>query len=366
MTRCWAVLLLCAWLSACATGREPPRVTATASVQTGLAFQFGFGDQACGVTLSEHCTDTSQAFELGTPAVLVELKPFAIDTHEVTNTQYRHCVETGPCSLPAKRSSSGIESYYGTVDGDRIAGVARYGNYPVVHVHWQQASEYCAWVGKRLPSEAEYERVASGPGKKASTKRVYPWGKAGPVSELGDCKDRDVNLYACLKDNRPGPVKGFGDDKVLEDGSPIWDLFGNVAEWTGSDADPLVTCDQAATFDCAACNTCVASTRNRLACNIECNGCTCGAASPAKSNVLCYAPCAAPVCVQHDPSKQPIAMPAGAKNTMAHRVIRGGSFAVGSGVSIQRPCEGRADHRLLNRRQDFSDAATGFRCAKSL
>ena len=88
------------------------------------------------------------------PVHTVTLKPFMIDHQEVTQGYYRRCVAAGACDLP-RRYPLQVSSHM-----------------PVVGVTWHQARAYCRWVGKRLPSEAEWERAARGVGG-----RTYPWGE---------------------------------------------------------------------------------------------------------------------------------------------------------------------------------------------
>jgi len=138
----------------------------------------------------------------------VRVEGFWIDRTEVTNAQYRKCVDAGACSPPQKVSSRTRESYYGNPE---------YDDYPVIYVTWHQARAYAAWVGGRLPTEAEREYAARGP-----EGRTYPWGEDPPDERL-------------LNYNRPG-----GDTTRVGDypGGASWvgalDMSGNVWEWTSS------------------------------------------------------------------------------------------------------------------------------------
>lgn len=129
----------------------------------------------------------------------IEMSRFFIDRYEVTNAQYEGCVEAGVCR-PADE-----------LDGDRFGAPRQ----PVVGVSWHDAATYCLWVGKRLPTEAEWERAARG-----DDRRTYPWGDQPPTCSLA--------LFTQCDRYGPGEVGGRPDGA-----GPFGtqDLAGNVWEW---------------------------------------------------------------------------------------------------------------------------------------
>jgi formylglycine-generating enzyme required for sulfatase activity/serine/threonine protein kinase len=98
----------------------------------------------------------------------VRLDGFWLDQTEVTNSQYARCVAAGACRA----------SRY--VDDSRYNG----DNYPVVGVDWHNAAAYCAWAGRRLPTEAEWEYAARGP-----EAFRYPWGDETPGCNIANFKN---------------------------------------------------------------------------------------------------------------------------------------------------------------------------------
>lgn len=136
----------------------------------------------------------------------VYLDAYNIDKYEVTNEMYSRCVEAGACLPPTNISSATRADYYGNPEFE---------NYPVMYISWIQASNYCAWAGKRLPSEAEWEKAAVG-----TSQRAYPWGNVE-----GNCYLANGNEY-CYGDTTP--IRSF---PLGASPYGAMDLAGNVVEW---------------------------------------------------------------------------------------------------------------------------------------
>ncbi len=153
------------------------------------------------------------------PTHTVALDGFWIDRTEVTNDQYRQCVDAEVCSPPVESGSRTRDSYYGN---------DAYDDYPVVWVSWQQATDYCAWAEGRLPTEAEWEYAARGP-----ESWVFPWGDTFDGTLLNYC---DANCQHGPNDETVDD--GYADTAPVGTYSPAgdsWcgaqDLAGNVREW---------------------------------------------------------------------------------------------------------------------------------------
>ena len=138
------------------------------------------------------------------PAHRVYLDAFWIDETEVTNKMYSLCVAANACKEPPTKDSSKNYNYYG--------GLA-FSNFPVIYVDWNMAQAYCAWAGRRLPTEAEWEKAARGPDGS-----LYPWGNEAPNGNL-------LNFNGNVGD--PSSVKSYEEGK-----SPYgaYDMLGNVWE----------------------------------------------------------------------------------------------------------------------------------------
>jgi formylglycine-generating enzyme required for sulfatase activity len=153
------------------------------------------------------------------PAHRVSLLAFQIDRYPVTNARYAEFL-----NAVGTHNAQG-ERLFDLHDADarvhRVSGkwAAHRGheNHPVVEVTWAGARDYCAWLGKRLPSEAEWEKAARG-----TDGRRYPWGNALPDRSRGQFGARFNEMAA---------VDGF-----VAGASPygVQDLAGNAWEWVSS------------------------------------------------------------------------------------------------------------------------------------
>jgi formylglycine-generating enzyme required for sulfatase activity len=141
------------------------------------------------------------------------LPAFQIGKYEVTNAQYKECVSYGNCTVP-------VEQEYFQSDTKK--------DQPVVNVTLYQASNYCQWLGQRLPTQAEWERAVRGPDGEN-----WPWGNEDPTSDRANMQWGDFRPKDLLpKDSNPSGARG-----------EIHNLVGNVWEWTSSFAEPMMAYD---------------------------------------------------------------------------------------------------------------------------
>lgn len=145
------------------------------------------------------------------PSRRVYVSRFGIGRHEVTNDEWRACVRDAACA-PSR-----------TPENPRV-GQPRM---PVTGVRWQDAANFCAWRGGRLPTETEWERAARGP-----SSRVFPWGRVynDRLANHGDADGPDpIDGHELVAPVGSYPL-GASPDGVL-------DMAGNVWEWTADLVD---------------------------------------------------------------------------------------------------------------------------------
>jgi hypothetical protein len=140
------------------------------------------------------------------PIHVVKLESFYIEKTEVTNAQYAACQAAGACPAPLAVNSNLRSNYYTN---------PQYNNYPVINVDWNRAKAYCQWQGKRLPTEAEWEKAAHG-----TELRKYPWGNDAFVT----CQR--ANIYSCVGDTVP--VGSYPQSASVYG---ALNMTGNVSEW---------------------------------------------------------------------------------------------------------------------------------------
>lgn len=135
----------------------------------------------------------------------VVLDPYYIDKYEVSNARYKEFITAAGHPAPA---------YW---DDPRLSKP----NQPVVGVSWNDATAFCKWESKRLPTEAEWERAAKGP----EGDNHYPWGHKldSTKANYGQNVGRTMPV-----DSYPDGVNGFG----------VYNMAGNVFEWVSDWYDP--------------------------------------------------------------------------------------------------------------------------------
>ncbi len=157
------------------------------------------------------------------PGHKVYLESYYIDRYPVTCGQYRLFMEAGGYQDSQWWSEAGwkwreteqvIKPLYWSGEGN-------WDNHPVCGVSWYEAEAYSRFVGKRLPTEAEWEKAASWDAK-AACRRIYPWGDKSPSSKNCNC-DRLIG-HTTPVDKYPEGQSAYG----------LYDTLGNVWEWTGS------------------------------------------------------------------------------------------------------------------------------------
>ena len=186
-------------------------------------------------------TDTEPwALDNERPAHQVELAAFLLDTTPVSNAAYQRFIADGgyrderwwtPEGWEHRNRAGLVAPLFWSRDGGqwlrRRFGVTEPvpGDEPVLHVSWYEADAYARWAGRRLPTEAEWEKAARHDPASGRSRR-YPWGDATPGPEHANLDQR--HLRPAAAGSYPQGASPYG----------VRQLMGDVWEWTASDFRP--------------------------------------------------------------------------------------------------------------------------------
>ena len=171
-------------------------------------------------------SDAAEALDNERSRHLCYLEAYAIDRYPVTCGQYRDFMAAGGYQNPDWWSVEGWKWLkVHLVDRPLYwSENPAFNNHPVCGVSWYEAEAYCNFTGKRLPSEAEWEKAASWDAAN-QTNRTYPWGEAQPNASLCNHGNNLANT---------SPVDAFPKGASA---TGCCDMLGNVWEWTASTFD---------------------------------------------------------------------------------------------------------------------------------
>ncbi len=143
----------------------------------------------------------------------VHLDEFQIDKYEVTFRRFQKCVDAEICLPPA---------IGGGMNYDRFLNNEEVAKFPANGVTWEEANKFCKFEGRRLPTEAEWEKTARG-----IDGRIYPWGNEHPTCEVTVMDGSLAGELGCKTGNT------FDVGSKHEGASPYgaMDMAGNLWEW---------------------------------------------------------------------------------------------------------------------------------------
>jgi formylglycine-generating enzyme required for sulfatase activity len=210
------------FLSACKKGKAAPSADDhPPGTQGGPMVKVAAGEFTMGCSSAKaRCGGADQ------PERTIGLDAFFIDKHEVTVADYQACVKATQCAPPHFDDGACVVYGAGTNKTGVLPPTSRGAEQPVVCVSWAEAEAYCAFAGKRLPTDAEWEKSARG-----TDGRAFPWGNDEPTCDRAVLS---VDTPGC-GERRSWPVgskpKGASPYGAL-------DMLGNVGEWTADWYEP--------------------------------------------------------------------------------------------------------------------------------
>jgi iron(II)-dependent oxidoreductase len=192
------------------------------------------GQLCIGLAGKESDDITNDELDFDAAREVVEVDEFRMDRYAVSNRDFYVFVSSGGYSQAPLWDPQIWPAVVDFVDrtgcpGPRFWSHGKYAhgeeNLPVVGVSWYEASAYCRWAGKRLPTDPEWEKTGAWPVALSETvllQRRYPW---------GDAMERErTNIWA--SDSKLAPVDAFENGASV---GGVQQLVGNVWEWTSGD-----------------------------------------------------------------------------------------------------------------------------------
>ncbi|MDP8222749.1 MAG: SUMF1/EgtB/PvdO family nonheme iron enzyme [Candidatus Lernaella stagnicola] len=186
----------------------------------------GAFDQGCVPAQATTCPDNAG------PRRRVELDAFFLDVHEVTVAAYKECVDAGACRAPANKKPAGIDEKWARYDFAYTWDRWFRNNHPINGVTWDDAAGYCRWRGKRLPTEAEFEKALRG----GSPDNIFPWGDdAAPSPGFGNYADdtahKKFHFWRVFQGYDDGYVGTSPVCSFEKNAYGLCDIAGNLWEW---------------------------------------------------------------------------------------------------------------------------------------